>query len=129
MSRFQKHIFVCTNQRPAGHPRGCCFDKGSMELRAAFVKGLADRGMKGMVRANKSGCLDACELGPTVVIYPQGVWYLRYTLTDVDEILETSVVGDGVVKRLVAGEDDWAELRRIRKAAPGKKRTLVHEGK
>ena len=129
MSRFQKHVFVCTNQRPAGHPRGCCFDKGSLEIRAAIVKGLADRGLKGIVRANKSGCLDACELGPTMVIYPQGVWYLRFSPKDVNEILDTSVVGNGVVARLVAGEEDWSELRRIRAAAPGKTQTLVSEGK
>ncbi len=114
MARFEKHIFVCTNQRPEGHPRGCCHDKGSMETRLAFVKGLTARGLKGKVRANKTGCLDACELGTTVVIYPEGTWYLGVTPGDVEEILDTSVTGDGIVNRLVAGPDDWEHIRQIR---------------
>ena len=85
-----------------------------METRLAFVKGLAARGLKGQVRANKAGCLDACELGTTVVIYPQGIWYLGVTPGDVEEILDTSVVGDGVVNRLAAGPDDWEHIRRLR---------------
>ena len=114
MSRFEKHIFVCTNQRPQGHPRGCCHDKGSVATRLAFVKGLAARGLKGKVRANKSGCLDACELGTTVVIYPQGLWYLGVTPDDVEEILDTSIMGDGIVNRLLAGPDEWEFIRRLR---------------
>ena len=115
MARFEKHIFVCTNQRPPGHPRGCCFDKGSMEIRAAFVRGLAQRGLKGQVRANKSGCLDACEMGATVLIYPRGTWYLGVRLEDVEEIMETSIVGEGVVERLAARPDEWERLRQLRK--------------
>lgn len=114
MQPFEKHIFVCTNQRPVSSPKGCCNDKGGSELRVAFVTGLAKRGLKGPVRANKSGCLDACELGPTVVIYPAGVWYLKVTPDDVEEIIETSIVGDGVVKRLVATPDHWERLGQLR---------------
>lgn len=119
MARFEKHVFVCVNERPPGHPRGCCFEKGSTDIRTAFVKGLAQRGLKGVVRANKSGCLDACEMGPTVVIYPQGVWYLGVTPDDVDEIVDTSVIGDGIVERLVAKPEHWDRLRQIRAQRAG----------
>src|SRR5262249_62242875 len=75
MPKFQKHIFVCCNQRPSTDPRGCCDPSGTAELQRAFKIKLAQRGLKGTVRANKSGCLDQCEHGPNVVIYPDAVWY------------------------------------------------------
>ena len=87
----------------------------------AFARGLAVRGLKGRVRANKSGCLDACEMGVSMVIYPQGLWYLGVTLEDVDEIIEQSIVGDGLVERLLATPDKWTEQRRIREAASAQK--------
>ena len=116
MTRFDKHVFVCTNQRSSGHPRVCCNNQGGSAIRFAFVEGLKKRGLQGIVRANKTGCLDACEMGPTVVIYPQGIWYLHVTIDDVEEIIETSIMSDSVVSRLVAGVADWEELRNIRAA-------------
>jgi len=53
------------------------------------------------VRINASGCLDRCELGPTLVIYPEGVWYRYENTADVDEILETHVRDGGRVERLI----------------------------
>ena len=96
---FEKHIFICINQRPPESPKGCCFDDG-MAVRIAFVQDLAKRGLKNSVRANKAGCLDVCSLGPSVVIYPAGIWYKRVTPEDVPEIVETSIIGDGTVTRL-----------------------------
>ena len=101
MPKFEKHIFICTNQRPEGHPKGSCDPTGSGELHQAFKAGLAKRGLKGKVRANKAGCLDQCEHGPTVVVYPQAVWYGRVTMADVDEIIDQHIGGDAVVERLV----------------------------
>lgn len=114
MAPYEKHLFVCTNQRVEGHPRGCCADRGGFDIRAAFARGLAARGLKGIVRANKSGCLDVCELGATMVIYPRGIWYLGVTADDVPEIIETSIVGDGIVDRLVATDADWDRLKQLR---------------
>ena len=87
MSRYQRHLFVCVNCRPEGHPRGCCADRGGEEVRAALKKGLKKRGLAGRVRANAAGCLDTCEQGVTVVVYPEGVWYGGVTVDDVEEIL------------------------------------------
>lgn len=100
MAKFTKHIFVCGNQRPEGHPRGCCDPAGTAELQRAFKTQLALRGLKDTVRANKSGCLDQCEHGPTVVVYPEGVWYGNVKLSDVPEIVESHIVGDRPVERL-----------------------------
>ncbi len=96
---YTAHIFCCTNERPKGHPRGCCLEKNAARLRAYMKKRAKVLGLKG-VRVNMSGCLDRCELGPTMVIYPEGVWYNYRTEADIDEILETHVIGGGRVARL-----------------------------
>jgi len=101
MPKFEKHIFVCINQRPAGHPRGSCDSGGTGELQWIFKQKLAARGLKHKVRANKAGCLDQCEHGPNVVVYPDGVWYGRVTAEDVDEIIESHILGGKPVERLI----------------------------
>jgi (2Fe-2S) ferredoxin len=101
MAKFEKHIFICGNQRPEGHPRGCCDPAGLAELQLAFKQKLAARGLKGRVRANQSGCLDQCEHGPNIVVYPDAVWYGRVTLGDVDEIIDSHIVSRKPVERLV----------------------------
>jgi len=97
---YSSHVFVCTNERPAGHPRGCCKAKGSEKLRDYMKARAKELGLKS-VRINTAGCLDRCELGPTVVIYPEGVWYSVHTTEDVDEILQTPLVEGGRVERLM----------------------------
>jgi (2Fe-2S) ferredoxin len=101
MAKFERHIFICTNQRPEGHPRGCCSPSGEGELHRFFKVKLAQRGIKGTVRANKSGCLDQCEIGPTVVVYPEAVWYGHVTPEDVDEIIDSHIIGGRPVERLI----------------------------
>lgn len=101
MAKFEKHIFVCGNQRPEGHPRGCCDPKGQAELQKFFKDRLKARGLKGRVRANQSGCLDQCEHGPNVVVYPDAVWYGHVTMADVDEIIDSHIVGGKPVERLL----------------------------
>jgi len=101
MPKFLKHIFVCTNQRPATDPRGCCDPSGKAELQRVFKVKLAQRGIRGTVRANKSGCLDQCEHGPNVVVYPEAIWYGGVTVADVDDIIESHIIGNKPVERLV----------------------------
>ena len=100
MPKFEHHIFICTNQREPGHPRGSCNQDGTGELHQLFKAGVSRRGLKGKVRANKSGCLDQCEHGPNVVVYPEAVWYGHVTPADVDEILDAHIVGGKPVERL-----------------------------
>jgi (2Fe-2S) ferredoxin len=101
MPKFEKHIFICGNQRPAGHPRGCCDPSNEGALQRAFKSELSQRGIRANVRANKSGCLDQCEHGPTVVVYPEAVWYGHVTLADIAEIVESHILGNRPVERLV----------------------------
>ncbi len=100
MSLFERHIFVCENVRREGHPRGCCAEKGSAAVRARLKALIQEHGLRGRVRANKAGCLDQCEQGVTVVVYPEAVWYGRVTLADVDELFERHILRGEVVERL-----------------------------
>lgn len=100
MPRFERHVFVCENERPPGHPKGCCAASGGAEVRERFKQAVARRGLKGKVRANRAGCLDLCECGVTVVVYPEQVWYGNVTVDDVDEIVERHLVGGEPVERL-----------------------------
>lgn len=97
---YERHVFVCTNRRPPESPRGSCAAKGSEDLVAAFKRELAAHGLAGTVRANASSCLDACEQGPSVVVYPEGVWYGRVTVEDVPEIVREHLEGGRPVERL-----------------------------
>jgi (2Fe-2S) ferredoxin len=104
MKSFRKlshHIFVCLNQRPEGHPRGCCQSKGSEALLQAFKEEVAKRGLAAEVRAQKAGCLDVCEAGPAVVIYPEGTWYGTVRVEDVPEIVESHLVKKQPLERLL----------------------------
>lgn len=100
MAPFERHIFVCCNQREPGHPRGCCDPQATDWLQKAFKKALAARGLNRTVRANRSGCLDQCEHGPTVVVYPDAVWYGGVAESDVEEIIESHIIGGRLVERL-----------------------------
>jgi len=104
MSKFVHHIFVCVNQRPAENPRGCCDPQGIGNLQLAFKKELSLRGLKATVRANRAGCLDQCEHGPTVVIYPEGVWYGGVKPEDVAEIIDSHIINKIPVSRLMLDE-------------------------
>jgi len=101
MARFQRHVFVCVNERAADDPRGCCAARDGQAVAGAFKKGLYDRGLKRIVRPNKAMCLDQCAHGVVVVVYPEGVWYGGVTVDDVDEIIDEHVLKGRVVERLV----------------------------
>lgn len=105
MKRFDKHIFICENKRPDGHPRGCCQDKGSSEIKESFKEKLKHLGLSTTIRANTSGCLDACEFGPVVVIYPEQVWYGGVSIQDVDEIINSHLLNNKIVKRLTITDE------------------------
>ena len=105
MPRFEHHIFICTNRRPPENPRGCCDPEGLGALQLVFKKELAVRGLKVGIRANKAGCLDQCEHGPTVVIYPEAVWYGGVQPEDVPEIIESHMIKGEPVERLRLAEE------------------------
>jgi (2Fe-2S) ferredoxin len=100
MPCYRHHVFFCTNQRDDGRP--CCADKNAQAMRdyaKEKVKALGLAG-QGRVRINNAGCLNRCEEGPTIVIYPEGVWYTYVDKEDLDEIIEQHLVHGRVVERL-----------------------------
>ncbi len=104
VSRFRRHVFVCENRRPDDDPRGCCASRGGEAVRAALKAELKRRGLAGTIRANGAGCLDACQHGASMVVYPEGTWYGGVTAADVPEIVESHLVGGRPVERLLVRE-------------------------
>jgi len=102
---FQAHIFVCCNRRPDGHKRGSCAASGSEALRDYMKARAKELGLKG-IRVNQAGCMDRCEFGPTMVIYPEGIWYQVRSREDVDEVLTAHLVEGGRALRLMLTEKD-----------------------
>ncbi len=98
--KFDKHIFICVNQR-AGTERKSCGEAHGLELVAAFKKKLNELKLPVKIRAQKAGCLDVCDYGPTLVIYPEGVFYIGVQLSDVDEIIDSHLVNNQPVQRLL----------------------------
>lgn len=100
MSYFDKHVFFCTNQRPDNE--NCCADCNAVKVHAhakARIQKLNLNG-QGKIRMNKAGCLDRCDLGPVLVIYPEAIWYTYVDETDVDEIIDSHLIGGQIVERL-----------------------------
>ncbi len=106
-SYYQHHVFCCINVREPGHKRGCCAEKGSPALRDYMKARCKELGLGPRdVRINAAGCLDRCELGPNMVIYPEGVWYTYRDQADVDEIIATHLLAGGRVERLLLQPQD-----------------------
>ena len=100
MSPYKHHVFFCTNQRNAGSD--CCNNCGASALHAHAknrIKALRLNG-EGKVRINKAGCLDRCDFGPVMVVYPEGIWYQYVDQTDIDEIIDQHLVKGEPVERL-----------------------------
>jgi len=112
-SYYDAHVFCCTNRRADGHPRGSCAERGGEALRD-YMKSKARALGLNNVRINSSGCLDRCELGPTMVIYPEGVWYSVSTREEIDEVLEKHLVEGGRVERLMLQTADKLPKDRVK---------------
>ena len=97
---FQHHVFFCCNQRQPGDT--CCNDHRASDLQAYAKSRIDELGLKGQgkVRVNKAGCLGRCDLGPVLVVYPEGVWYTYIDESDIDEIIDRHLVGGEPVARL-----------------------------
>jgi (2Fe-2S) ferredoxin len=100
MGYYERHVFFCCNQREA--PDKCCDAAGGTAMQTYAKQRVKALGLAGpgKVRMNKSGCLDRCEEGPVLVVYPEAVWYTYVDASDIDEIIERHVVRGEVVERL-----------------------------
>lgn len=114
MPKRERYLFVCTNRRPDGHPKGSCAASGSESVHAALKEQLAARGLaRTGVRACSSSCLDVCHQGPVIAVEPDGYFYGRVQLTDVPEIVDAFARG-GRVERLVIPDDQYDEPPKAR---------------
>ncbi len=98
---YRLHVFVCTNERPLDSPKPSCKRRGSEAVLSAFKKAIKGEGILAEVRANASGCLDACEDGISVVVYPDAVWYGGVQVEDVAEIVRSHLREGRPVERLL----------------------------
>ena len=97
---YEHHVFICVNQRDDGRP--CCAAQGALPAQQHMKKRIKALGLNGheKIRINQAGCLDRCEEGPVLVVYPEGTWYTYVDTTDIDDIIDTHLVGGKVVERL-----------------------------
>ncbi|MEM1243717.1 MAG: NAD(P)H-dependent oxidoreductase subunit E [Pseudomonadota bacterium] len=104
MAFYKLHMFFCTNFRTNG--KKCCEQAGATQLRLYAKNKLKQLGLAkpGGVRVNIAGCMGRCAQGPTIVIYPDAVWYTYQTENDIDEIIEKHIIGGKIVKRLLMPE-------------------------
>lgn len=101
----KRHVFVCVQNRPAGHPRGSCQSKSSTNLYQEFSDEFTRRDIWGQVRLTLTGCLGPCAHGPSVLVYPDGVLYGGVGMEDVAPIVEEHLVQGQPVSRLAI--TDW----------------------
>lgn len=101
MSYFKYHVFFCTNMRDNG--KQCCEQYNASEIRGYAKARMKELGMsgEGKVRINTAGCLDRCEWGPVLVVYPGETWYSYVDRSDIDEIIEKHLLNGQIVERLL----------------------------
>lgn len=107
MPKPERHVFVCTQSRPAGHPRGSCGERGCREVWEAFLDEMEQRQLFDKIAITNTGCLGPCSVGANVLVYPEGVMYGKVSAADVAEIFESHLVGDVPVTRLKLPAEVW----------------------
>lgn len=107
MPKPNKHVFVCTQGRPQGHPRGSCVEKGCAAIMEAFINEITARQLFDSIAVTNTGCIGPCMFGPNVLVYPEGVMYGQVTPGDVAEIVEKHLLGDEQVERLKVPAEVW----------------------
>ncbi len=114
MAHRKRLLFVCSNRRPDGSPKGSCAARGSEELHRLLKEAVKARGLaKTEVRVCTSSCLDACWAGPTIAVEPDHVYYGHVSAADVPEIVD-ALAADRIVDRLVLRPGDYDEPPELR---------------
>jgi (2Fe-2S) ferredoxin len=107
MPKPERHVFICTQARPPGHPRGSCAERGCREVQDEFLYQAQQRQCFGKVAITAAGCLGPCGGGPNVLVYPEGVLYNNVRVEDVNAIFDQHLLGGEPVARLVAPAEIW----------------------
>ncbi len=100
---YKHHVFFCLNERDEGASRPSCARQDAVAMQEYAKKRVKALGLsgKGEIRINKAGCLDRCEEGPVLVVYPEGIWYTFIDKSDIDEIIDSHFVKGQPVERLM----------------------------
>ncbi|MEO5693833.1 MAG: NAD(P)H-dependent oxidoreductase subunit E [Usitatibacter sp.] len=100
MSFYKHHVFFCLNERKDG--KSCCLACGAEDMQQYAKQRIKELKLNGHgnIRINKAGCLDRCEEGPVIVVYPDETWYTYVDKDDIDEIIDEHLVKGRVVERL-----------------------------
>ena len=107
MPRPEKHVFVCTQSRPPGHPRSSCGDRGCNAVYEEFLWQLQNRNLFNKVQVTATGCMGPCGEGPSVLVYPEGVMYGGVGKDDVADIYEQHLENGEPVERLLMTSEFW----------------------
>ena len=107
MPKPEIHVFVCSQQRPAGHPRGSCGEKGAMNVLQVFSEKIIQKGLTNKVSLVATGCLGPCRAGTNVLVYPGGTWYMAIEPSDIDAIIDQHLIGGGVYEDKLMPEQVW----------------------
>jgi len=107
MAKPGQHVFVCLNTRPPDHPRGSCGAVGANDIMQRFQQEFENKNLFDKALISGSTCVGPCNLGPTVIIYPDGTWYSKVSLDDVTEIVDSHIIKGKPVERLILPEETW----------------------
>lgn len=107
MPKPERVVYVCGNQRPEGHPRGSCAQKGSGEVITKFAELLDSQGLVGKVTLAQTSCVGPCFEGPIVCVQPDNIWYKQVTGNDVETIVKEHLIGGKPVEKIILQDDDW----------------------
>ncbi len=108
MPKPERHVLVCMNSRPPGHPRGSCGSVGANDVLSRFQQEFEAKNLFEKALISGSTCLGPCSLGTMVVVYPDGTWYNKVTPDDVPEIIEKHILSGQPVDRLLLAEEAWS---------------------
>ena len=108
MSKPERHVFVCVQSRPPGHPKGSCGSQDAAELLRAFQNAFEARNLWGRFAVTQCGCLGPCSEGPNVLIYPEGILYAGVRQEDIDAIIEEHLLAGVPVTRLYPSPEAWS---------------------
>ncbi len=107
MAKPEKHVFICTQHRPADHPRPACQQKNASEIADEFYWYAQEHQLFEKIRITTTGCLGPCSEGPSVLVYPEGVMYAGVKKNDVATIFEQHLINNQPVKELLISEEFW----------------------
>jgi (2Fe-2S) ferredoxin len=107
MPRPEKHVFICTQNRPQGHPRGSCGEKGCADVMNEFMNEIQARNLFEKIALTNTGCMGPCMFGTSVLVYPEGIMYGKVTKEDVKTIIDEHLLGGKPVEALKVPAEVW----------------------